>query len=133
MSPNELIDAAIQSLENAYAPYSKYKVGAALLCADETVFTGCNVENASFGLTNCAERTALFAAIANGQTEFAAIAIAASSEPVPFPCGACRQVLAEFCGPDFPVYIKRSEGCETTTLGELLPHSFDLKAGSSDA
>ena len=133
MNPSELIDAAVQSLENAYAPYSGYNVGAALLCADGTVFTGCNIENASFGLTNCAERTALFAAIANGQTEFTAIAIAASGEPDPFPCGACRQVLAEFCGPDFPVYIKCSEGCKTTSLGDLLPHSFDLKADSSDA
>ena len=133
MNPTELIDAAVQALGNAYAPYSNYKVGAALLCADGTVFKGCNVENASFGLTNCAERTALFAAIADGKIEFSALAIAASSEPVPFPCGACRQVLAEFCGPDFPVYIKQSDGYSSTTLGELLPHAFDLKAGSTDA
>lgn len=133
MNPSDLINAACEALEKAHAPYSNYKVGAALLCSDGTIFKGCNVENASFGLTNCAERTALFAAIADGQTEFAAIAIAASGEPAPFPCGACRQVLAEFCGPDLPVYIKSSEGYETTTLGELLPHAFNLKAGSSDA
>ncbi len=133
MNPNDLITAAVQALENAHAPYSNYKVGAVLLCSDGTAFQGCNVENASYGLTNCAERTALFTAIAAGKKNFAAMAIAASSEPAPFPCGACRQVLAEFCGPDFPIYIKRSEDYESTTLGELLPHAFDLKAGSSDA
>lgn len=127
MNPTDLIVAATQALENAHAPYSNYKVGAALLCADGSIFKGCNVENASFGLTNCAERTALFSAIAAGQTEFTAIAIAASGEPAPFPCGACRQVLAEFCDPDFPVYIKQSEGYESIPLGELLPHSFELK------
>ncbi len=132
MNPNELLDTAMQALESAHAPYSNYKVGVALLCSDRTVFTGCNIENASYGLTNCAERTALFSAVAAGKTEFAALAIAASSEPVPFPCGACRQVLAEFCDPDFPIYIKSSKGYETTTLGELLPHAFDFKAESSD-
>jgi cytidine deaminase len=133
MNPNNLIEMACAALQKAHAPYSGYSVGAALLCADGTIFQGCNVENASYGLTNCAERTALFAAVAAGQTEFTAIAVAASSAPVPFPCGACRQVLAEFCGPDFPVYIKNADGCAATTLGDLLPHSFDLKAGSADA
>ncbi len=126
MKPSELIEAARVALKNAHAPYSGYRVGAALLCCDGTVFRGCNVENASFGLTNCAERTAVFAAVAAGQTEFAAIALAASDEPAPFPCGACRQVLAEFCAPDFAVYVATADGFETTTLGELLPHSFDL-------
>ncbi|MCK4564809.1 MAG: cytidine deaminase [Verrucomicrobia bacterium] len=129
MNPNELIDMASQSLKNAHAPYSNYRVGAALLCADGTVFAGCNVENASYGLTNCAERTALFAAVAAGQTNFTALAITASGEPAPFPCGACRQVLAEFCGPDFPVYIKQADEYAATTLGELLPHAFDLGNG----
>jgi cytidine deaminase len=133
MNSNELIEAATEALENAHAPYSNYKVGAALLCADGSIFTGCNVENASFGLTNCAERTAVFSAIAAGQKNFTAIAIVSSSEPTPFPCGACRQVLSEFCGPDFPVHIKSSAGIETTRLGELLPHSFHLNADSSDA
>jgi cytidine deaminase len=133
MNPNNLINLACEALKKAHAPYSDYKVGAALLCADGTVFKGCNVENASYGLTNCAERTALFSAITAGQTEFTALAVAASSEPAPFPCGACRQVLAEFCGPDFPVYIKNSDDYASTTLGELLPHSFDLKVGSADA
>ena len=133
MNPSDLIDTACDALKKAHAPYSGYKVGAALLCADGTVFKGCNVENASYGLTNCAERTVLFSAIAAGQTDFAAIAVAAASEPAPFPCGACRQVLAEFCGPDFPIYIKNSDGYESTTLGKLLPHCFELKTGSSDA
>jgi cytidine deaminase len=133
MNPNELIELSTQALEKAYAPYSGYKVGAALLCADGTVFQGCNVENASFGLTNCAERTAVFSAIATGQTRFTAIAIAASGEPTPFPCGACRQVLAEFCDSTFPVYIKNLDGYTSTTLGELLPHSFNLKKESSNA
>ena len=127
MNPKTLIDTAFQALENAHAPYSHYRVGAALLCADGTVFQGCNVENASFGLTNCAERTAVFAAIAAGKKDFTALAIAASSEPAPFPCGACRQVLSEFCGPDLPIYIKQADGYTAATLGELLPHAFDLK------
>ncbi|VGO19822.1 cytidine deaminase [Pontiella sulfatireligans] len=130
MKPQQLIEIASQALENAHAPYSNYRVGAALLCADGTVFLGCNVENASFGLTNCAERTAVFSAVAAGQIQFTAIAIAASGEPAPFPCGACRQVLVEFCGPDFPVYVAQKDGFATTTLGELLPHSFDFRASN---
>lgn len=129
MNPNELIFAAKKAMERAYAPYSNYKVGAALICDDGTVFQGCNIENASFGLTNCAERTALFSAVATGKKEFKAIAIAASGEAVPFPCGACRQVLTEFCDPDFTVYVAGSnDDYETTTLGELLPHSFDFRS-----
>lgn len=130
MNPNELMAAASQAIENAHAPYSNYKVGAALLCSDTTVFKGCNIENSSFGLTNCAERTAVFSAVAAGQTEFKAIAIAASGDSAPFPCGACRQVLAEFCGPDFPIYIAGADGCEATTLGELLPHSFKFRSSN---
>lgn len=124
MNPSELVEAARKALENAHAPYSDYKVGAALLCADGTVITGCNVENASYGLTNCAERTAVFSAVAAGHSAFSAIAIAASAEPTPFPCGACRQVLAEFCSEDFPVHVDTMAGYETITVGELLPHTF---------
>jgi cytidine deaminase len=131
MKPANLIAAAFQALEHAHAPYSEYLVGAALLCEDGTVFSGCNVENASFGLTNCAERTAIFSAVAAGHRNFTAMAIAASKEPAPFPCGACRQVMAEFCGPDFPVYIAEGPGFKSATLGELLPHSFNL--GDSNA
>ncbi len=127
MTPNELIAFAFQALGNAHAPYSNYKVGAALLCSDGTVFQGCNVENASYGLTNCAERTALFSAVAAGKKDFAAMAIAANGDPAPFPCGACRQVLSEFCGPDFPVHVATTDGHTTIALGELLPHAFDLR------
>ena len=133
MNPNDLIETACEAYQKAYAPYSDYHVGAALLCADETVFKGCNVENASYGLTNCAERTALFSAIAAGQTDFKALAIASSRAPTPFPCGACRQVLVEFCEPSLPVYIKTSAGYEIATLGELLPHCFDLNKSDTDA
>jgi len=131
MNPNELIDEAFQALEHAHAPYSEYLVGAALLCADGTVFRGCNVENASFGLTNCAERTAIFSAIAAGQREFTAMAIAASGESTPYPCGACRQVMVEFFQQDFPVHVARNDGFDTITMSELLPNSFDF--GGSDA
>ena len=124
MTPNELIEAAQQALVQAHAPYSDYRVGAALLCSDGKVITGCNVENAAFGLSNCAERTAVFTAVASGCRSFSAIAIASSAAPAPFPCGACRQVLAEFCGPDLLIHVAAETGITTTTLGELLPHSF---------
>lgn len=124
MTPNELLEIARRRLENAHAPYSGYRVGAALLCSDGTVVTGCNVENTSYGLTNCAERTAVFTAIASGRKQFTALAIAASDNPSPYPCGACRQVLAEFCGDDFPVHVATTEGYETITLGALLPSAF---------
>ncbi len=126
MTPEELIHRATKAFENAHAPYSNYRVGAALLCDDGKVYGGCNVENASYGLSNCAERTALFAAVADGKRAFSAMAISSSKAPAPFPCGACRQVMVEFCGPDFPVYIAKDEGYEATTLGKLLPNSFNF-------
>ena len=131
MNPEELIKIASQALAHAHAPYSEYQVGAALLCEDGTVFSGCNVENASFGLTNCAERSAVFSAVSQGRKKFKAIAIASSKAPTPFPCGACRQVLAEFCDAGFEVYIAEGGHFKTMTLGELLPHTFNL--GDSDA
>jgi cytidine deaminase len=127
MDPTELIQIALEAVDRAYAPYSHYAVGSVLLCTDGTIFKGCNIENASFGLTNCAERTAIFSAIAAGKSEFLAMAIAASGEPAPYPCGACRQVLAEFCDSDFPIYIANAGAHETTTLGNLLPHTFKLR------
>lgn len=130
MSPNELIAEAFQALKHAHAPYSEYQVGAALLCADGTVFRGCNVENASYGLTNCAERIAVFSAIAAGQRKFSAMAIAASGDVTPVPCGACRQVMVEFFQPDFPVYVARNDDYDTLPLGELLPCSFNLNTHS---
>lgn len=118
-----LLDAARAARAFAHTPYSKYSVGAALLGKDGRVYTGCNVENASFGLTNCAERTAVFKAVSEGQKEFEAIAIAADQTP-PWPCGACRQVLSEFA-PDLRVLITWGEGkVAHSTLDRLLPHSF---------
>ncbi len=122
----ELLRLADEARKNAYAPYSTFSVGAALLTADGRVYTGVNIENASFGATVCAERVALFSAVAEGVREFAAIAIvggkAGEARAACYPCGICRQVLAEFCSPDMPVIL---EG-KVCTLGELLPNSFGL-------
>lgn len=126
-APAPLLARAAQALESAHAPYSRFRVGAALLAADGAVFVGCNVENASYGLTICAERVAVATAVAAGKREFAAMAIVAAGGTVPYPCGACRQVLAEFCGPDFPVYAAGSRNMaafERFRLNELLPHAF---------
>lgn len=123
ISDESLIAAAWKARDAAYVPYSNYRVGAALRTADGQVFTGCNVENASFGLTNCAERTAVFKAVSAGQTQFDAIAIAAG-KTAPWPCGACRQVLAEFA-PNLKVLIAWDGGKTAgSTLGSLLPNSF---------
>lgn len=126
----DLIERAFEVAGNSYSPYSHYKVGAALLAKDGRVFCGTNVENASYGLTNCAERSAIFAAVADGCREFEALAVVAFGDSVPSPCGACRQVMAEFCSADFRVIIAvrgdSGERMEDYTLGELLPHSFSL-------
>ena len=122
----QLLALAREAMARSYSPYSRFKVGACLLCADGRVFTGCNVENASFGLTNCAERTALFKAVSEGAKEFAAIAIAAERS-APWPCGACRQVLNEFA-PDIRVLVTWDHGrTEQAPLRELLPHGFGPK------
>lgn len=124
-----LVAAARDAAKNAHCPYSGYHVGAALLAADGRVFRGCNVENASYGLTLCAERNAITTAVAEGCRDFRALAIAGGTAGAPaFPCGACRQVMVEFCGPDFPVIVAALKGGEPKTipLGELLPHSFRL-------
>lgn len=124
MKDHELFELAVQARERAYAPYSHYAVGAALLTGDGKVYLGVNVENASFGATNCAERTAVFSAVADGVRDFAAIAVAggrAGEEASDCtPCGICRQVLCEFCPPDFKVILK--DGAHR--LDELLPMSF---------
>lgn len=117
-----LIQAAVAVREQAYAPYSKYPVGAALLTPDGRIFTGVNVENASYGLTICAERTAVFKAVSEGCREFVAVAVA--TENAGSPCGACRQVLAEFAG-DVPVWLVNEKGHgRETTLFTLLPDHF---------
>jgi len=125
---DRLVARAEEARSQAYAPYSGYRVGAALLAADGTIVTGCNVENGSYGLTICAERTAVCRAVAEGRREFLALAIAASGERTPYPCGACRQVLAEFCPPGMPVCIRRADGgVEQRKLGDLLPDAFTLE------
>ncbi len=121
---DELVAEAKKARENAYVPYSDFAVGAALLTSEEEVYRGCNVENASLGLTNCAERTALFSAVADGEKEFEAIAIAADTPDPASPCGACRQVLIEF-DPGMEVIMVNMEGEEKiTTAAELLPDYF---------
>lgn len=127
----ELVEKAFEARKYAYAPYSKFKVGAALLCADGTIYKGCNVENAGYSATNCAERTAIFHAVSEGKTEFEAIAIVggpADAKEVAFcaPCGVCRQVMREFCDPKhFEIILaKNSSDYKVYTLEELLPMSF---------
>lgn len=121
---NSLIAAAKEAMERAYAPYSGFSVGAALLLSDGSIVTGVNVENASFGATQCAERTAVGRAIAQGRRDFTAIAVIASTDDIVTPCGICRQVLREF-GPKMPVICCNQSGeYVDTTAEELLPRSF---------
>ena len=120
-----LLDQAKSASEKAYAPYSGYKVGAALLCTDGTVFTGCNVENASYSLTICAERNAVFQAVAAGHREFLALAIYVDGEVLFPPCGACRQVLAEF-NPNLHILYANRLGSILSDLDTLLPQAFTL-------
>ena len=125
MPMDELIEAARRVRENAHAPYSRYKVGAAVRMASGRVFVGANVENASYGLALCAERSAIAAAIAAGETRLAAVAVITASSPPAAPCGMCRQVLAEFGDDDLPVALVNDKGERSdTTLGALLPHAF---------
>lgn len=124
MTDEKLVQLAKDAMQNAYVPYSHFKVGAALLAKDGTVFRGCNIENASYGATNCAERTAIFKAVSEGCREFEKIAIAASSGDYAAPCGICRQVLFEFM-PDGKVILDSDEkGMVTYTVRELLPMGF---------
>jgi cytidine deaminase len=128
-----LIAAARAAQENAYSPYSKVRVGAALVAADGRVFTGCNVENASLGLTQCAERAALSRAVAEGARSFTAVIITSSFDEPLMPCGACRQVLREFAEDLRIVSVGMGGDRSERTLGELLPEAFapdDLRGGS---
>lgn len=126
----ELIEKAKQAMENAYAPYSGFQVGAALLCADGTVYTGCNMENAAYSPTLCAERTAFAKAISEGKRDFKAIAVCGGKggkiTGICAPCGVCRQVMAEFCKEDFQVILVKPQGYELRTLSQLLPDQFIL-------
>ena len=131
MTNKELIDLAIRAQANAYAPYSGFKVGAALLCEDGEVFVGANVENSSFGLTNCAERSALFAAVSGGKRSFKSIAVVGGKDGVVSdfcpPCGACRQALAEFSPKgDLQVILFNGKDEKAFRLSSLLPESFSL-------
>lgn len=126
MTDRELLNTAREASHNAYAPYSHFNVGAAIECEDGTVFTGCNVENAALGSTICAERTACVKAVSEGFTRFARIAIFADSKEYAYPCGACRQFLAEFAY-DMEVLIGREDGRYLSyKLSELLPGKFEL-------
>ncbi len=123
--------AAQKARENSYSPYSHFRVGAALLTKSGKVYTGCNIENAAFSATNCAERTAIFKAVSEGERDFEAIAIVGGKEgevaPFCAPCGVCRQVLAEFCPNDFKIILGCAEKFEVYTLEMLLPFSFTEK------
>ncbi len=122
---DKLLEAAREAAKNAYVPYSHFQVGAAFLTASGEIVGGCNIENASFGLSNCAERTAIFKAVSDGISNFKALAIYGETEEPISPCGACRQVIAEFCAPEMPVYlISKEMKVKETSVGELLPYSF---------
>lgn len=121
----EWIDIAVSALDRAYVPYSHFPVGACLVSADGAVYQGINIENASFGLTNCAERTAFFKAISEGKRDFVHLVVAGHTPAPISPCGACRQVMAEFCTPEMPVTLIGDAGViKETTVGDLLPYSF---------
>lgn len=131
-----LIDKAYEAQKHSYSPYSHFQVGAALLTSGGKIYTGCNIENSAYSPTNCAERTAFFKAVSEGEKEFVAIAIVGNMEnTIPaiddfvFPCGVCRQVMAEFCNPkDFIVIMaNRPDNYKEYTLSELLPHGFGLE------
>lgn len=132
MKAEELIELAKEAMTHAYVPYSGYKVGAALLCKDGTVYQGCNIENASYGPTICGERTAIFKAVYDGKRDFEAIAVCGGKDGVITgmfpPCGVCRQVMREFCRDDFIIYmIGPNNTYESRTLAELLPYSFSAE------
>lgn len=128
---NDLIQKAIRARELAYAPYSGFKVGAALLCKDGTVYTGCNVENASYSETVCAERTSILKAVSEGKREFSAIALVGGKDEISdfvYPCGACRQVLGEFCDKSLEIVLFNGSDTKICTLGQLFPCSFSKES-----
>lgn len=125
MATIELIDLAVKTSENAYVPYSHFPIGAVLVTDDGKLYTGVNVENASFGLTNCGERTAIFKAVSEGERSFKELIIYGQTEKPVSPCGACRQVMAEFFEPDLPVtLVAKDKSTVVMTVKELLPYSF---------
>ena len=129
-SNKDLMILAEKARENAYVPYSGFKVGACLLAKSGKIYTGCNIENSAYGPTNCAERTAFFKAVSEGEREFEKIAIVGGKDaPAMFtaPCGVCRQVMAEFCDENFLVILGNSENLKTFKFGEVLPFAFTPK------
>ncbi|HEL9630712.1 TPA: cytidine deaminase [Streptococcus suis] len=129
MATTDLIDLSVEVSKNAYVPYSRFPIGAVLVAKDGQVFTGVNIENASFGLTNCGERTAIFKAVSEGVTDFSELVVYGETEKPVSPCGACRQVMAEFFEQDLKVtLVAKDKSTVEMTVGELLPYSFtDLK------
>ena len=128
MEYKSLMDKALEARKKSYSPYSHFCVGAALLCKNGKVYTGCNIENAAYTPTNCAERTAIFKAVSEGEREFEAIAIVGGKENEDgefcAPCGVCRQVMAEFCDKDFKIVLGNAKEITVYTLAEMLPYSF---------
>ena len=125
MTTTELIDLAIETSKKAYVPYSHFPIGAVLVAKDGSVYTGVNVENASFSLTNCGERTAIFKAVSDGQRDFSELIVYGQTEKPISPCGACRQVMVEFFKPDLKVtLVAKDKTTVEMTVGELLPYSF---------
>ena len=125
MATTDLIDLAVETSKKAYVPYSHFPIGAVLLAKDGQVFTGVNIENASFGLTNCGERTAIFKAVSEGVLDFEELVVYGQTEQPVSPCGACRQVMAEFFTKDLPVtLVAKDKSTVVMTVGELLPYSF---------
>ncbi len=133
----DLIKAAMEAKEHAYVPYSKFRVGAALLTKEGKIYQGCNIENAGYTPTNCAERTAFFKAVYEGERNFEAIAVNGDADDYLYPCGVCRQVMAEFCTPDFKVFVSKKNGEYLEfTLAEILPGAFtpaELEKGQGKA
>ncbi|MEI2330373.1 cytidine deaminase [Priestia megaterium] len=128
MEPKQLIDEAIAASKQAHVPYSQFHVGAALLTIDGKIYRGCNIENASYGLTNCAERTAIFKAVSEGDKQFSAIAVVGDTDGPISPCGACRQVLAEFCDDHTQIILANLKGdFVITNINEILPGYFSSK------
>ena len=125
-----LVKKAYEAMQYSYSPYSGFKVGAALLCKNGNIYTGCNIENSAYSPTNCAERTAFFKAISEGERDFKAIAIVGGKDgeitDYCYPCGVCRQVMAEFCDRDFEIITASPEGIKTYTLKDLLPEAFKI-------
>ena len=125
MATTELIDLAVKTSENAYVPYSHFPIGAVLVTDEGKIYTGVNIENASFGLTNCGERTAIFKAVSEGERSFKELIIYGQTEKPVSPCGACRQVMTEFFEPDLPVtLVAKDKSTVVMTVKELLPYSF---------